>query len=37
MLLCVTSKEGKVDLNKEREDPNDVFPVVRLQSNIQAL
>ena len=37
MLLCVTSKEGKVDLNKEREDPEDVFPVVRLQSDIQAL
>ena len=37
MLFYVTSKEGKVDLNKEREAPKDVFPVVRLQSDIQAL
>ena len=37
MILCLASKEGEVDLIKENEAPEDVFPVVRLQYDIQAL
>ena len=37
MILYFASKEGKVNIIEKGEDLEDVFPVVRSQSNIKAL
>jgi len=37
MMLYLASKEGEVKVSEDIVAPEDVFPVVRLKSNLQAL